>query len=182
VKHKPLVLSSCALAALTAGACLVFAEQEMPPMPEPATSPDFEKIKSLAGTWEGTATHHDGEPEPATFIYRVTAGGTAVVETEFAGTEHEMVTVYHMVGDELVLTHYCMLANQPTMAVQPDDDPDVMRFEFTGGTNITSENDWHMHAVDMTFHDEDAFTARWTSHMDGQPGPSAVVELQRKKD
>ena len=47
--------------------------------------------------------------------YAVTAAGSAVVETVFPGTEHEMVTVYHADGSDLVLTHYCMEGNQPRM-------------------------------------------------------------------
>ena len=35
------------------------------------------------------------------------------LETEFPGTEHEMVTVITQDGADLALTHYCMLGNQP---------------------------------------------------------------------
>ena len=44
----------------------------------------------------------------ATVTYKVTSGGSAVVETIGPGTEHEMVTVIHPDGDDLMLTHYCM--------------------------------------------------------------------------
>ena len=38
-----------------------------------------------------------------------------LVETIFPGSEHEMITVIHPDGDDLALTHYCMLGNQPQM-------------------------------------------------------------------
>src|SRR5437868_15374337 len=79
-----------------------------------AGTPQLDALKGLAGEWTGKAKHGDMEHE-ATVTYKVTAGGSAVVETVFPGTEHEMVTVYHQDGDDLVLTHYCMLGNQPRM-------------------------------------------------------------------
>ena len=63
---------------------------------------DFERIKALAGDWEAV-----GEAgESGDWNFRVSAGGSAVLETLFVGTEHEMLTVYHMEDGELVLTHY----------------------------------------------------------------------------
>src|SRR5438132_14283366 len=60
-------------------------------------------LKRLAGDWVGKAKHGSQEHD-ATASYKVTSGGSAVVETLFGGTEHEMVTVYHHDGDDLVLT------------------------------------------------------------------------------
>ncbi len=148
-----------------------------------ATAPSpLDRYIALAGVWEGTATHGEGEPEPATVTYAVTAGGSAVVETEFPGTKHEMVTVYYMVGDELRLTHYCMLANQPTMAASFGDNPDVISFRYVEGTNIETGNEMHMREVDFEFLGPDHYTAKWTSYMDGQPGMCAVLDLKRVQE
>ena len=46
-------------------------------------------------------------------VYGVTAAGTAVMEALFPETDHEMLTVYHLEGNDLVLTHYCAMGNQP---------------------------------------------------------------------
>src|SRR5690348_2757738 len=70
----------------------------------------FERLKSLAGDWMGKGP---GGQEITMLRFRVTAGGSALEETEFPGTDHEMVTVFHMDGDRLALTHYCHLGNQP---------------------------------------------------------------------
>ena len=59
--------------------------------------------------------------------YAVTAGGTAVMETVFPGTQHEMVTVYHADGPDIVLQHFCMEGNQPRMRAKA---PAAARVEF----------------------------------------------------
>ena len=63
----------------------------------------FAKMKSLAGEWTGTIDER-GKGDPITVIYKTTANGTAVMETLFPGAPYEMVTVYHLDGDKLVLT------------------------------------------------------------------------------
>ena len=51
---------------------------------EPVNAADaFAHLKSLAGTWDGHAMAPDGPP--ASVSYRLTAGGTAVMETLFGG-------------------------------------------------------------------------------------------------
>ena len=72
----------------------------------------FEKIKSLSGDWIATKGEHKGK---VTLSVRVIAGGSAVVEREFPGSAMEMITVYHMDGNNVMLNHYCMLGNQPRM-------------------------------------------------------------------
>src|SRR5712692_3788414 len=71
-------------------------------------APQLDQLKTLAGEWTGKGKHADHEMD-ATVSYKVTSGGTAVMETIGAGSDHEMVTLYTQDGDDLVLTHYCML-------------------------------------------------------------------------
>lgn len=150
---------------------------------QPADTPsELDRFKALAGTWEGTVIHNDGEPEPATVTFRVTAGGSAVIETEFAGTEHEMITVFHLVDGQLTLTHYCMLGNQPTMQAQEGEDPGHVRFDYADGTNIDPGKDMHMHAAEYRFIDNDHITSTWTLYNEGQPTGNATLDLKRKKD
>ena len=74
----------------------------------------FEALKKLAGDW--VEVGKDGKlTDKVVSTLRVTSGGTAVQETIFPGSDHEMVTMYHLDGADLVLTHYCMLGNQPRM-------------------------------------------------------------------
>src|SRR5690242_6473548 len=90
--------------------------------PRPAPPSRLDVMKRLAGDWIQVGP--DGKAsDQVVATYRVTAGGSAVEETLFAGTPHEMVTVYHMDGDDLVLTHYCVAGNQPHMKAEKQSDP-----------------------------------------------------------
>jgi len=106
----------------------------------------FERLKSLAGTWQGQAGH--GQPgAPATVTYRVASGGSVVEETLFPGTPHEMISMYHLVNGELVLTHYCAMANQPRMRLdRTASTPERLVFAFDGGTNFDPAKDTHVHS------------------------------------
>jgi hypothetical protein len=141
----------------------------------------FERFKQLAGEWVSKAPDDLGGKE-VHVTYKVTAGGSAVVETIMPGLEHEMITVITKDGDDLVLTHYCMLGNQPHMKAEGKGDDKKVAFKFTSAGNMKSEKEQHMHAVTFTFVDKDTLKAEWTHYKDGkEAGPPAVFEAKRKK-
>jgi hypothetical protein len=139
----------------------------------------FEQFKQLAGEWMGKEQGKDGFD--VRVKYKVTAGGSAVVETLFPGTDHEMVTVIHPDGDDLLLTHYCMLGNQPQMKASGKGDANKVDFKFTRATNLKSEEDMHMHDVTFTFVNKDTLRSEWTHFKDGKAAGRVVFELKRKK-
>jgi hypothetical protein len=141
----------------------------------------LELFKQLAGEWVGTSTPQMKEFPKVHVMYKVTSGGSAVVETLFPGTEHEMVTVIHQDGDDLLLTHYCMLGNQPHMKAPAKGDGNKVAFKFVRATNLKSEKDIHMHDVTFTFVDKDTLKAQWTHFKDGKSAGKVVIELKRKK-
>jgi hypothetical protein len=143
---------------------------------ETAKNARFEQFKQLAGEWVGKK---DGMELRAS--YKVTAGGTAVVETIFPGTDMEMVTVIHMDGDDLRLTHYCMLGNQPQMKAAGKGDTGKIEFKFVKATNLKSPKEMHMHDATFTFVDTDTLRVEWTHCMDGNVGSHGALELKRKK-
>ena len=54
-------------------------------------SPEFERVKQLVGTWEGTCDM--GKAGEKTRVeYRLMSGGSALVETLSPGNEEEMVS------------------------------------------------------------------------------------------
>lgn len=121
---------------------VVSAEEGAPP-PAP-TDPRLEFLKSLEGTWNGPPMA-EGAP-PTMFEFRVTAGGHAVEEREFAGTPMEMVTLYHMRGKDLMATHYCMLGNQPVAKAAPRVVDRGLTFDCDGTPgNAASHDDAHVH-------------------------------------
>jgi hypothetical protein len=143
--------------------------------------PGLEKFRQLAGEWVGKATFGGKDMGEARVSYKVTSGGSTVLETVFAGTDHEMVSAIHRDGDALVLTHYCHLGNQPRMKATGQWTGDKIEFKFADATNLKSDKDMHMRNATFTFLDKDSLKAEWTLYQNGKPGDTAVVELKRKK-
>ena len=141
----------------------------------------FDKFKQLEGEWVGMAPP-DAKDEHGNMrvTYKVTAGGTAVVETIGPGSPHEMVTMIHPDGDALLLTHYCMLGNQPRMKASASDG-NTIAFKFAGATNLKSDQDMHMHDVTYTFVDKDTLKAEWVNFDKGKEAGKVMFELKRKK-
>jgi hypothetical protein len=147
---------------------------------EDANTSPLDVLKRLAGDW--VMVGEDGKPTDQVMqTFRVTAGGTAVISTEFPGSEHEMVTLYHMDGDDLILTHYCMLGNQPRMKARRDTGSSTLVFTCVGGTNMRSEDDKHMHQGTFTFVDDDHYRSEWLMHEKGEVTYTAKFDVVRRK-
>lgn len=139
----------------------------------------FDVMTSLAGEWSGTAMHGD-QPMPIVVTYHVTANGSAVEETLFKGTDHEMVSMYYVDGDRLVLTHYCVMGNQPHLAATPTSDPHTIAFGFVSASNMQSKNDVHMHEMTLVVRDKNHIESTWEGWKDGKPDHAAHFELTRR--
>ena len=179
------LLAASALLAVGAFAAGCSSTDTYAPVPQepPAAGPErpaaaFERLRGLAGTWQGEFTHGD-EKGPTAVRYRVTSGGSAVEEVLFGGTPHEMVTMYHLDGPRLLLTHYCAAGNQPTMVLAPGDDPSVLRFGFLRATNLKGPGDGHMHEAVIELPAPDRLKSSWTFWAEGKPGDTAVIETRR---
>jgi hypothetical protein len=138
----------------------------------------FARLKTLAGQWEGNITKPDGPP--GAVRYELTAGGSVVKETQFPGTSHEMLTVYHLEGNDLVLTHYCATGNQPRMKMKTATEEEVV-FEYAGAGVPQPALDTHMHAARHRFVGPDRIESEWTLHAKGQEADVARLFLSRKK-
>ena len=138
----------------------------------------FEKIKSMSGEWVHTKGPIKGT---VGLSVRVIAGGSAVVERQFPGTPMEMITVYHLDGDEVMLNHYCVLGNQPRLKATMGDGKNTIMFSFVGATNLASRNDPHMHEGWLTFVNKDSIKSSWTKFVDGKAAEEHSFELIRKK-
>ena len=120
-------------------------------------------IKKLEGSWYEADENGDAT-EVKMSEYRVTAGGSVVIETLFPGQDHEMVSMYYMEGEDLMLTHYCVLGNHPKLKASIDAESGQVVFSCSGaGENFASCQDTpHMHEGRITPVDEDHYTANWT--------------------
>jgi hypothetical protein len=142
----------------------------------------LEQLKQLAGTW--VQADEQGRPtDKVVSVFKVTAGGSAVHETIFPGSPHEMVTLYHKDGPDLVLTHYCAAGNQPRMKRDPKDPAGTLRFEFAGGSNLDHAKDAHMHEGSITVVDKDRIVWNWVGYQGGKAdeGHKVGMKLVRKK-
>jgi hypothetical protein len=148
---RRLLVSSVLLLGLQLAA---FGNEKTGKQPPAPTNPGLETMKKLVGTW--LAADENGKPtDQVVSIIKVTAGGSAVHETLFPGQPHEMVSIYTADGPDLVLTHYCVLGNQPRMKADPNASGNQIRFQFAGGSNLDPKKDKHMHAATLTIVDDD---------------------------
>jgi len=141
---------------------------------------EFERMKSLVGTWTGKAKMHGDKEESVKVTYALTSGGTVVMERLNPGTSHEMVSMYNMEGGKLCMTHYCSLGNSPKMTLKKVTE-DGLAFEMKGKTGIASSKEMHMHALNLTWKDADHITAEWIAYRDGKAAPAHPFVLTRKK-
>jgi len=124
-------------------------------------SKEFEMMKGLVGDWKGTADMEGKTVETST-SFRLTAAGSAIVETLAAGKPHEMTDVYHDVNGKLMMTHYCAIGNAPVMRVSKSDDKSIA-FTAIKANGIDPKKTPHMHSLVYAWTDKDHLTATWTS-------------------
>ncbi len=125
----------------------------------------FEKIKALEGQWRGKSTKGWED----THSVRVIAGGSVVMFTSFDAHPGEtMITMFHVDGDRLLLTHYCVAKNQPRLvATSYDSNAATAVFEYLDGTGLPSRDKGHMDKLVMKFGANDRYTSRWTWYQQG---------------
>ena len=80
---------------------------------------------------------------------------------EMRGTgPDDPITMFHLDGERLILTHYCDAGNQPRMAATISSDGKTIVFDFLEATNLLSSQAGHMQRVTFNFIDADHHTAR----------------------
>jgi hypothetical protein len=156
----------------------VFAGTNHEHMMAPKVSPQFESMKTLVGTWEGK-NNMGGKEQVMQVTYALSSGGTVLVEKLMPGTPQEMMTVYANRGDQVAVTHYCIMGNQPEMKLKKADAGSFV-FEMEGMKGISDKNELHMHAVTLTVAG-DKLKQEWTNYKDNKKGDVAVFEFTKKK-
>jgi hypothetical protein len=148
------------------------------PQPKPA-SKEFERMKSLVGTWQGKTDMGQG-PVDLNITYKLVAGGSVLEEKCFAGTPNEMTTMYYDQNGKLAMTHYCMLGNRPSMLFKSAD-AKTINFDFDKACGINPKKESHMHALSITFDDADTITSSCSAIVDGKEAPAHPTTLKRVK-
>jgi hypothetical protein len=137
----------------------------------------FAKLKTLQGSWEGTM---DGTPLEVSL--RVTSMGSALMhEMRQKGKPDDPITMFHVDGDRLLLTHYCDAGNQPRMVGTTSPDGKIITFHFLDATNLLRSQPGHMQRVVFNLIDPDHHTEMWEFAMaDGKP-MAGFLDLRRVK-
>ena len=147
----------------------------------------FDQLKGLQGTWEGPMEGEGAEAEEeaeaagkAIHEIQVSAAGTVVMETMGPGTDHEMINMYHLDGDNLLLTHYCAGGNQPRMRLDLDESTaDRLVFDFVDGTNLDPDTDHYIGSARIEMVDSDHIESVWGGFSGGKQLSTMTFHLAR---
>ena len=137
-------------------------------------SNDWEKLKSLIGSWQGT---NEGRAVSAT--YTLVSNGTALMETLNGGHDADMVTMYTSDGAVLLATHYCSAGNQPRMRAKASADGKSIDFQFVDASNVEDASEVMQRLV-VTLIDASHFNQQWTSRGKDGKDHTSVFQFTRK--
>jgi hypothetical protein len=136
----------------------------------------FDTLKALAGNWEGKSN----QGQAVRVSFRETAGGSAVLSEIHGKGPENMISIIHLDGDRLLMTHYCGAGNQPRMKATLAPDGKIVIFDFIDATNLASADVGHMHHVVFAIPDADHHTEAWT-FLDHGKEMKELFTLQRAK-
>jgi hypothetical protein len=139
-----------------------------------AANTSFEQLKSLDGSWEGKGSNG----EPVQVSYRVTSNGSALM-SEIKGKE-DMISMFNLDGERLLMTHYCAVGNQPRMVASPSPDGKTITFHFLDATNLATPDAGHMNRLVISMADANHHTEEWVYNDHGKE-MKEVFDLWRKK-
>jgi hypothetical protein len=145
------------------------------PFPEPPSA--FEKIQSLVGDWE--APLESGKV--IRINYKLMSNNSILVETYRTPSGKETLSIYHLDGKHLLLTHYCAQGNQPRLRYDPaKGDRQRMVFTFLDATNLPSKKKEHMVRLEVRFADADHFEQAST-YRAGKEEETTTLKFTRVK-
>jgi len=121
----------------------------------PDSQKGFDQLKTLAGNWAGKAGDR-----PIQVEFRVTSGGSAIMSE--IKTDEDMISMFHLDRDRLMMTHYCGAGNQPRMVGTVSADGKTFTFDFLDATNLSSPDTGHMHRLVLTMVDANHHTEDWS--------------------
>jgi len=150
--HKVIAVASL----LFAGSVVTAGPAKTPAESKVDAAAAFSRLKSLAGEWNVESARGKARSR-----FELIAGGSVLLERFSEPGGGEMLTAYHLDGDKLVLTHYCMAGNEPHMVAEKFDAASgELNFAFAGGANIGSDTG-HMHDAAFRLASNDRFDAKW---------------------
>ena len=143
----------------------------------------FDKLKTLAGSWEGSA-HLGDAPEDGTLMhvsFRVTSMGNTLMHEMRGDGPDDPITMFTIDGDRLLATHYCDAGNQPRMVGTVSPDGKTITFNFIDAANLKPSQHGHMQSATFNFIDADHHTEKWEFAMDNGKTMGGLIDLKRSK-
>ncbi|HET7203477.1 MAG TPA: hypothetical protein VFI92_08935 [Steroidobacteraceae bacterium] len=156
---RAMLTTSCLALAAAAIAAAAPAGADPQAQPQALDVAVFDQLKALAGRWEGRVD--DATGTPVALEMAVTSNGRAVLERVFAGSPHEMTTVYFLAHDRLLATHYCSIGNQPGFELVDTSKPTDIVMTLAGGTGFDPKTDQHAHGVHLQVLEPDRLRVEW---------------------
>jgi len=136
----------------------------------------FDTLKALTGNWEGK--NNQGQTMRVSF--REASGGSTLLSEIYGQGSENMISMIHLDGDRLLMTHYCGAGNQPRMKATLAPDGKSVAFDFIDATNLAGPEAGHMHHVVFSVPDADHHTEEWT-FLDHGKEMKELFTLQRAK-
>ena len=140
----------------------------------------FERLKQLEGTWFGEGGALGGDSSSVVHKFRVVAGESVVMEIMDPDGEQE-INMYHVNGNDVLMTHYCGGGSQPRLKLEyARASSESMPFVFFDATNLENPAvDRHIHAGKIVFVDSNHLESWWTVYKDGKEVAKSRFNLQR---
>ena len=113
---------------------------------------------------------------------RVTSmGNTLMHEMKSSERPDDPISMFHLDGDRLLMTHYCNAGNQPRMVGTVSTDGKTIAFDFLNATNLLSSQEGHMQHVVFTLIDSDHHTELWQFATADGKKMGGLLDLHRTK-
>lgn len=138
----------------------------------------FDEIsQAVVGKWKLDVEKAKDKSFSGETEFKLTAGGSVIMETMLPGTKMEMVNLFALDKEDLLVTHYCAGGNQPRMKLTKVENG-VYTFEFKDGTNIKPDGSY-MGKLVLTLADGKV-VEDWTHYAKGQPAGEMNLPLTRQ--
>jgi hypothetical protein len=98
-----------------------------------------------------------------------------------AEAPEDPITMFHLDGERLVLTHYCDAGNQPRMVATTSPDGKTITFNFLDATNLLSSQMGYMQRVVFSLIDADHHTEMWEFATADGKQMGGLLDLKRAR-
>lgn len=129
----------------------------------------FTRLSALAGMWRNA----DDADSALRVHFYLTARGTTLVEEWMAGDRPHSLTLYHLAGPTLMVTHYCPQGNQPRLMLSEREADDAISFAFFDATDLSGDES-ALHDLAIAIVGDDRIVRSETYRQGSESAPSTL--------